>query len=175
MKRRRIWAFISHLCFWLPLSLVINMFALMPVFMLTDIDVGMNIFFYWLISWALAFFLSKLRLRIKGKQTDFYYDAAYDEVTKYYYRDVQIGESHHEIIKTESANTGWGWLGIILSFILFPLQIVATIAAFLGMFYPRIYSTTKKLPDNRYFSLGNNVLHILFDFVIISVPAQIHN
>ena len=174
---KRFFAFFFQLIFWLPFSLIINACAIGPFFMFEEIHktngmpVG-NIILFTIILWAIAFGLSKLRQRIKGHQTDDYYDVVYDEVTSYYYGDTFIGESHRDVLRTEHSNTFWGWVGIFLSFIAFPLQLVALLASFLGMFIPFIYSTTKQLPEDRSFSFGNVLLHTLFEFVIIPVSFR---
>ena len=174
---KRFFAFFFQLIFWLPFSAIINTCAIAPFLFLSELNKenGMplgNVIIFTLLFWAIAFGLSKLRQRIKGRETDEYYDVVYDEVTSYYYDDVKIAEVHRDVYKTESKNTFWGWVGIILSFIALPLQIIALIASFLGMFVPVIYSTTKKLPEDRDFSFGNILLHSLFEFVIIPVSYK---
>ena len=179
---RRFWAYFTQLVFWTPLSLLINVCAIGPVIMLpsslTDANADIpftTAIFCFPIMWALAFALSKFRQKIKGRTTDEYYDVTYDEVTEWYYGDKYITETHEEVVKTESSNTFWGWVGILLSFVAFPLQLVALTAAFLSFFFPVIYSTTKKLPEDRYFSVGNRILHTLFDFVIIPCDFKKQN
>ena len=172
-KIRRFWAFFKQLIFWTPIALLTNICAIGPIVFIFQAFNGdssfepLNLIFVVPIMFAIAFFLGKLRQSIKGRQTDEYYDAYYDEITSYYLDGKKIGETHRDIVKTEHTNTFWGKVGIVLSFIAFPLQLVALTASFLSFFFPVIYSTTKKLPANRHFSFGNVLLHTLFDFVII--------
>ncbi len=180
MLGRRFLSFLFETFILLPISLVINFGAIMPIafigYMLnTDGVEFTNVLFFGLplsfvVGWGVAFFLNKLRLRIKGKTTDEYYEVEYQRVTsrvvdRYYGYGIETRV--HNGTRIESSNTGWGIIGIILCFVAFPLQLVASLASFIALFVPVIYSTSRRLPNGLYFSAGNRMLHILFDFVII--------
>ena len=177
-KLYRFWTFVKQAVFWTPLSLLINVCAAGPIYYLyVAINGGdgmplENLIFIWPMFWAVAFGLNKFRQAIKGRKTDDYYTAYYDEVTSYYLGDRYIGETHRDVSRTEHSNTFWGMVGIVLSFIAFPLQLVALTASFLSLFFPVIYCTTRRLPIDRDFSLGNIILHTLFEFVIIPVSIE---
>lgn len=176
LQFKRILTFITQTVFWLPLSLLINAFAAGPIWMLLDgeSDPGNVIFIFLPLGWAIAFGLNKFRQWLKGRQTDEYYDVAYDEVKYTYggssYDTIYINEEHNNVVRTESSNTLWGWVGIILSFVAFPLQLVAWFASFLSLFFPFIYVTTRQLPSDKRFAWYNIILHTLFDFVFIKPP-----
>lgn len=180
-KLRRFWAFFKQLIFWTPIAFFTNVCAVGPIYLIIQAFNGddsfepLNLIFIAPIMFAIAFALSKFRQVIKGRKTDEYYDAYYDEVTTYYLGDEKIGESHRDVVRTEHSNTFWGNVGIVLSFVAFPLQLVALTASFLSLFFPVIYSTSRKLPENRHFSFGNVILHTLFDFVIIPCHVQKKN
>lgn len=181
LQFKRILTFITQTVFWLPLSLIINALAVAPIWMLFDgeSDPGNVIFIFLPVGWAIAFGLNKFRQWLKGKQTDEYYDVAYDEV-KYSYGGstsdtIYINEEHNYGVRTESSNTFWGWVGIILSFVAFPLQLVAWFASFLSLYFPFIYVTSRRLPEDRNFAWYNIILHTLFDFVFIKPPYSPKN
>lgn len=178
MRFKRFMQFLFEAGILLPLSTFINVFALGPLFVFFSEgeDVGtMNMILMIPLMWVLAFFFSKLKIRLKGKTTDQYYDVNYltvnPELTEYddY---IELKATVDATTRTESSNTGWGFLGIILSFVALPLQLIATVMAYMALFFPVIYSTAKPLPKNRRFSTGNKILHILFDFVIIPSPSR---
>ncbi len=176
LQFKRILTFITQTVFWVPLSLLINAFAVGPIWMLFDgnSDPGNVIFIFLPLGWAIAFGLNKFRQWLKGRQTDEYYDVAYDEVKYTYggssYDTIYINEEHNYGVRTESSNTFWGWVGIILSFVAFPLQLVAWFASFLSLFFPFIYVTARQLPEDKSFAWYNIILHTLFDFVFIKPP-----
>lgn len=178
---RRILAFLAQTFIWLPLAGIINICAVSPFFMLSgDMGEPTNIFIFLPIMWAIAFGLNKFRQWLKGRQTDEYYDVAYDEVTvsanaDYYSDTIRITEDHNYYTRTESSNTFWGWVGVILSFVALPLQLVAWLMSFAALFFPFIYSTARKLPEDRNFSFINVLLHTLFDFVFIKVNYKREN
>lgn len=172
IRVKRVLSFLAQTFIWVPLALVINACAVAPIMMLTgEMGEPTNIFIFLPIMWAIAFALSKFRQWLKGRETDEYYDVAYDEVTytaeATSYDTIRVNADHRYYTQTESSNTFWGWVGIILSFVALPLQIVAWIMSFAGMFFPFIYTTARALPEDRSFSFINVVLHTLFDFVII--------
>lgn len=172
IRVKRVLSFLAQTFIWVPLALVINGCAVAPIMMLTgEMGEPTNIFIFLPIMWAIAFALSKFRQWLKGRETDEYYDVAYDEVTytaeATSYDTIRVNADHRYYTQTESSNTFWGWVGIILSFVALPLQIVAWIMSFAGMFFPFIYTTARALPEDRSFSFINVVLHTLFDFVII--------
>ncbi|MBO5312785.1 MAG: hypothetical protein J6B29_02350 [Clostridia bacterium] len=170
MQFTRIFTFLKQLLFWTPLSLIINACAIGPIMMLYSEDLNSNIIFMWPIMWVIAFFLCKLKLRLKGRRTDNYYEVEYLKVTgrRVYYDEVVFDSEHGTRI--ESRNTLWGWLGIILSFVAFPVQLIATLMSFVALFVPFVYSTTHRMPLEIRFTLANTAFHTLFDFVII--PAE---
>ena len=185
MFARRILAFLFETFILLPISLVINVCAILPFMAIhslfqSDGPEFTNILFFgiplsFVAGWGIAFFLNKLRLRLKGKTTDDYYEVEYQRVTsrvveRYYGYGI---ETHvHNGRRIESENTGWGIIGILLCFIAFPLQLVASLASCLALVIPVIYSTSRRLPDGIHFSVGNQILHILFDFVIITFLGE---
>ena len=176
LQFKRILTFITQTIFWLPLAFIINVCSVGPLWMLFDgsSDPGNALFIFLPIGWGIAFGLNKLRQWLKGRQTDEYYDVAYDEV-KYSYGGstsdtIYINEEHNYGVRTESSNTFWGWVGIILSFVALPLQLVAWFASFLSLFFPFIYVTARQLPEDKDFAWYNIILHTLFDFVFIKPP-----
>ncbi len=175
IRVKRVLSFLAQTFIWLPLAFIINACAIAPFMMITgEMGEPTNILIFLPIMWGIAFALSKFRQWLKGRETDEYYDVAYDEVTytaesSYYSDTIHVKEDHRYYTQTESSNTFWGWVGILLSFVAFPLQLVAWIMSFAGMFFPFIYTTARALPEDRSFSFINVILHTLFDFVIIPV------
>ena len=181
--RRRIFAFLVQLILWVPLSAIINLCAIGPILALfgvfgNDSPPFITVIFLLPMMWAAVFFLNKLRFKLKGKETDDYYNVVYDNINvdvkdlgDYY----KVTETHSYSTGVESSNTFWGWMGIILSFVALPLQLVALFMSFLALFFPVIYSTSRKLPGDTYFSVGNIILHSLFDFVIVPCYVEKKN
>ncbi|MBR2930944.1 MAG: hypothetical protein IKC32_06915 [Clostridia bacterium] len=181
LQFKRILNFIFQTIFWVPLALLINACAISPFMMISgEMGEPTNVIIFLPIMWGIAFGLSKLRQWLKGRETDEYYDVAYDEVTytasaDYYSDTIHVDANHRYYTQTESSNTFWGWVGIILSFVALPLQLVAWLMSFVSLFFPFIYSTPRALPDDRGFSFFNVLLHTLFDFVIIIPPFKRKN
>ncbi len=176
MRLKRIKNFIVQ-NLMLPISFFINIFAFAPLgFFLADekMPAG-NYLLYIPIFLVIGFGVNKLFMKIKGKQTEYSYLQEViwvrTTVTEYY--------DHYEIESTatpdteiRTANTGYGILAILLSFIAFPMRLIALIASWVALFVPVIFSTYKQLPNYECISTGNRILHTLFDFVIIPLPKH---
>ncbi len=174
---KRFCNFLLQLFILMPLALIINGCAVAPIIALiapsgNPVEFS-NAVFLLPVMWAAAFFLNKLRLRIKGNKTDDWYNVEKTEkgyeIVDYdkYEKKITIRPYEYTYETEERGSTLLGWIGILLSFIAFPIQLVAVLVSFLAMFFPIFYSTAKKLPPDRDFSILNRVLHFLFDFVIV--------
>lgn len=179
MFAKKFFNFLMQLVF-LPISAIINFLVIMPFYglhmLLND---GLDIFAFIFVSvlcFGIGLFLAKLFSKIKGKKTDNYWSETnlVQDVTttKYYYGDEYIGETtsrSNPYYKTDykSELTGWGWVALLTSFIALPLRLIAVMASIFALFFKSIYSTCWMLPSNQYFNTGNQILHTLFDFVII--------
>ena len=178
---KRIGNFLLELFVFFPLSALVTACAWFPVFgvfyTLQSEPMNLLVFIPILaIFWFIAFWINKFRLHLKGRETDEYYDVAYDNVSytaeeAWYSSDVINITEHHDVgTYTASSNTFWGWVGIILSFVSLPLSFIAVIMSFFALFFPAIYSTPRELEGDMH--PINHFLHTLFDFVIL--PARMY-
>lgn len=174
---RRFFNFIVQLIFGTPLSLIINVMAIAPLAVLFGwVDFpAMNLIFIWPICWGIAFALNKLKISLKGKKVDDHFETEYEEYVISVTSDYDVSVSKRTGTEYSTSNTLWGWVGIFLSFIAFPIQIISLLFSFLSIFIGVIYSTTKRLPHDVYFSTFNDILHGIFDFVIIPSNVEKQN
>lgn len=175
-------------CLLLPISFLINMCSVGPIVLVISLltegeklaNLSMTIISV-VVMLPLALGLSKLLVRIKGKQTDDYATSLVwrqDEVTTQFTYDGEvIAESKYttpEYLSRETSHwlTGWGIFAVITSVIAFPLRLIAVIVAFVGLFVSEIYTTHRPLPDDSGIGTGNRILHTLFDFIILPSHAE---
>ncbi|MBR2297215.1 MAG: hypothetical protein IKA43_07425 [Clostridia bacterium] len=184
---KRIFKFLHQLIIRVPISAIINFFAISPIAMgyayfvegtgvssHTDTS-GIIVFIFSFFFMVVGFRLNKWRYNRKGKQTDYSFEREYEEIryeirAEYNNWTDQIDVTSHEMgrnnyTRTEWASTQWGKIAAITSFIALPCQLIALAFSFLGIFFKFIYTSTKTIP----YDLGgfNKMTHILFDFVII--------
>ncbi|MBR7117431.1 MAG: hypothetical protein IKC87_06980 [Clostridia bacterium] len=181
---KRVLNFITELFLFLPLSVILTGCAWFPIFMVfSTIDGGevMNLIIFIPlccgIFWGIGFGVSKLLYWIKGRQTNEFYDVDYHNVDynveeSFWIQDYYtITETHTYGTRTETSNTGWGWMAILTSFVALPCSLIATIVSFLALFMPAIYSTPWRIEDGDVGGV-NLFLHAAFDFVIIPVEMR---
>lgn len=181
---KRVLTFLLETFIFLPISAVVTLGAWLPIIMFfTTINGGevMNLFIFipltCLLGWGIAFSVNKFRMWLKGRQTEEFYDVDYHDVSydveeSFWIKDYYtITETHTYGTRTESENTGWGWLSILSSFIALPCSLVATLMSFFALFMPAVYVTPWRVNE---YEVGriNLVLHALFDFMIIPVHMR---
>lgn len=180
---KRIGIFLLEAIVFLPISAVVTLGAWLPIiiFFTTIESEPMNLFIMIpltiLIGWGIAFGVNKFRMWLKGRQTEEFYDVDYHDVSydveeSFWIKDYYtITETHTYGTRTESENTGWGWLGILSSFIALPCSIVSVLMSFFAIIMPAVYVTPWRV-DEREVGRVNLVLHALFDFMIIPVHMR---
>ena len=181
---KRIGLFLLETIVFLPLSAIVTLGAWLPIIIFfTTInggEIGNLIIFIPLtviIGWGIAFGVNKFRMWVKGRQTEEFYDVDYHDVSydveeSFWIKDYYtITETHTYGTRTESENTGWGWLSMLQSFIALPCTLISVLMAFFAIFMPAVYVTPWRIEDDEVGRV-NLVLHALFDFIIIPVHMR---
>ncbi len=176
----RIKNFLFQLVF-LVIAFVINVLAVAPIYIIKEAENNSfeinNIYMMCFIPvcYAASVGLNKLFLKLKGFKTEWAYEkqVLYVEkkLTRIVGNDIYIDVDVSAGTEYEFHNTFWGWVAAALSFVAFPIRLIAFVFSYFALFFPVIYSTFKRLPDNEDFSLINKILHFFFDFVFI--PAKL--
>lgn len=186
-RTSRFFKFLHQLIIRVPISAIINFFAISPIAMgyayfvegtgvssHTDTS-GIIVFIFSFFFMVVGFRLNKWRYNRKGKQTDYFFTAEYEKIMYETSAEYNVWTEEIEITtreknrsrfsRRESESTSWGRIAAITSFIALPCQVIALAFSFLGIFFKFIYTSTKTIP----YDLGgfNKMTHILFDFVII--------
>lgn len=160
-----------------PLSIIINILALVPIFVLLGfLELGEGavnerslfvLIATFLVCWGVGFFANKLRMNIRGRWTTWSEEMEVEERLLLVDRWGDEKElASRRYTETRYHDTWYAVIATLLSFVAAPLGFVALIMSILALFYPTIFSTPCKIEEER-FSRGNIILHTLFDFVVL--------
>ena len=171
--------FIVQLLFT-PISFLINALVLTPVYFIVqrmwELDNSINYTISVIVSVMIAFGLNELFLRLKGKRTCEYIELIYEKVEAKIVKETEttiyVEVTPYYERKTEKRTTLEGLLARLLCVVSFPLRLVALLMSYVALFVPSIFVTHRRLNPDMEFNLGNEILHTLFDFVIIPIRGS---
>lgn len=120
-----------------------------------------------LMAFGICFFIAKLMLRIKGKTVEYqYYDNNFEYEVRHEYGDT------YSLNKTKggltTGTTFIVWFYLLLSPVLFFLQLISNLFAIVALFTDRVASWYGGIDyDELDFPFVQKILHFLFNFVIL--------